>query len=210
MKLGTIATFTGGALYLVVGILLLTSGSASAHNVGTKKQISIKFGVDTSDPANPILVVKEQDVDNCTDHPDFKGKGCFRLEKDTAGLIKFNFHGQASKDWALKQFTICRDPKITADTEVKIETSCNGELLSVDERLEFFIMDDKKGTTVLATPETGVIPLVGLPGNDLKKFYLVDQNTIKQTYFYNIEACETSNPTNCATLDPPVENTGRN
>jgi hypothetical protein len=86
--------------------------------------------------------------------------------------------------------------------------------LSVEERLEFFIMKDKKGTKVLDTPETGEISLTGLAGDDENpanptKFYLVDQNTIKQVYFYNIEACKTGS-SECVYLDPPVENEGRN
>lgn len=208
MKFKSVAAFAGGGLYLVVGTLLLASGSASAHNLGTKKQINIKFEVKSDESA---LVVDEQDVDNCTDHPSYngKGKGCFRLDKDAAGLIKFKF--KDSDKWTLKQFTICRDPNVTGETDEKIETSCNGDLLSIDERLEFFIMDDKKGTKVLHTPESGEVVLSELFDNGkLKQFYLVDQNTIKQAYFYNIQACKTDEPAKCATFDPPVENTGRN
>jgi len=211
MKIKSAAAFTGGALYLVVGTLLLASGSANAHNVGTKKQVVIKFKVGTNSEGNPALVVTKQDFNHCTNHPEYQDKGCFRLEKDTSGLIKFRLKKDDFDDgWTLRQFTICRDPNETDEAPGKIETSCNGSSLSIEERLEFFIMDDKRGTTVLPTPESGVVDLSTGLGNNLQEFYVVDQNTIEQVYFYNIQACKTGSPDPCVYLDPPVENTGRN
>jgi len=194
--------FAGGALFLVVSTLPLTSGSASAETI--KKEISITLQVNTDNPDKPVLVVSAQDVDNCDNHEFMGKKGCFKIGTKEIGLIEFKF--EASDQWSFEQFTICpvkdlKDPKIT--------TSCAGNL-SVLQRLEFFVTDDKQGTKVLTTSKKGVVNLLDLEQDNLKKFYLLDQNNTEQVYFYNIQACRTDDPAICATLDPPVENTGRN
>jgi hypothetical protein len=124
--------------------------------------------------------------------------GCFRIKKNNKGWIRFVFNGDAEQ-WVLNQFTLC-----PGDT--KIVDACLRDL-TLDEQMEFAVMNDPQGTNKLQPPPSGQVKLTGLVAGS-KEFYLFDQNTIEQTYFYNIKVCQQAAPTICLTLDPPVENKG--
>ena len=74
-------------------------------------------------------------------------------------------------------------------------------------------MNNPQGDEILRTPKSGQVDLTQLADDDnLRTFYLFDQNTIKRDYFYNIQVCKLeyeSEKKTCLTLDPPIENRGR-
>ena len=131
-------------------------------------------------------------------------KNCIKVKRGYAGLVAFTFDNQ-DEDWFLDQFTICRGLD-------KIKTKCEKDLTR-NERLEFFVMNNPQGDEILLTPKSGQVDLTQLADDDnLRTFYLFDQNTIKRDYFYNIQVCKLeyeSEKKTCLTLDPPIENRGR-
>jgi myo-inositol-hexaphosphate 3-phosphohydrolase len=142
--------------YLVVAIIAVLATLAAKSLLIDKKllldttqprarnEMTIEYAVN-ADETN--LEITAPDLDNCTNQG--VKSGCFRIKKKNTGLVKYEFN--ANDDWVLKQFTIC-------EGETKITTSCNTDL-TLDEKLEFFIMDDNTGQTVLLTPSTGVVDL---------------------------------------------------
>lgn len=167
-----------------------------------KEGITIEFKV--NDDENK-LEVTSPDFDNCNNG---SKTGCFRIKKLKSGLITFSFTDD-SNQWSLQQLTVCRG-------ETPITDSCADDL-TLDERLEFFVMNDDMGTNTLFTPATGEVDLtqLQLPAGS-NTFYLFDQNTIKRTYYYNIKVCRVDagentggGVKNCLTfIDPPIENKG--
>ena len=167
------------------------------------KDFTIAFQVSGNEDK---LEVTSPNLDNCKN----KGSktGCFRIKKLKTGLITFKFTDEDNK-WALQQFTVCRG-------ETPVTDSCTNDL-TLDERLEFIVMNDATGSKTLFTPASGEVDLtqLQLPAGS-STFYLFDQNTIKQTYYYNIKACRIDEEKNagedvkqCLTfIDPPVENKG--
>lgn len=129
-------------------------------------------------------------------------KNCIKIKKGFSGLIEYTFKNQ-DEDWFLDQFTICRGLD-------KITNKCDKDLTR-NERLEFFVMNNKQGDKILLTPASGQVDLTQLADDDNPRtFYLFDQNTIRRDYFYNIQVCKyESEKKTCLTLDPPVENRGR-
>jgi len=125
-------------------------------------------------------------------------KGCFKIKKKNAGEIKFNFTAP-DNNWQLTEFKICRD---TAKSGPKCD-------LTLWERLDFFASNDASGSSLYVTNGKGVIDLSSLPAGSTT-FYLFDQNSIKQDYFYSIKACKPGNVPACVDTDPPIENKGRN
>ena len=150
-----------------------------------------------------------------------KGKGCFKVNRGRSGRLKFQFN---ETGWQLTKFEICEGSSKPADT-------CS---LDVWERLEFAASDTRTGSNLFFTQGDGIIDLTQIkpkPGTDYSEFYLFDQNAIKKTYFYSIEACkktaaetETDESTDeavdaataravitstCYSTDPPILNGGR-
>jgi hypothetical protein len=159
-----------------------------------EKPIKIKFKVRGN--GDQGLQIDWQDRDDCESHG--HGIGCIKIDRGNYGLIEFTFIAEAP--WKLTQLTICKG---------STKDGCIANLEPV-EQLEFFVTNDRKlnGGTVLVLNNMGVIDLTKLAG-DIKTFYLYDQNTFTQTYFYNIVACtDPGDPKTCLTLDPPVENKG--
>lgn len=160
-----------------------------------KKEVIVKYKV--SEDASKLEVVSNDSGTCITDTK----KGCVKIKKSDTGLITYTFENDDNA-WVLRQFTICRG-------ETPITIKCGAEL-TLDEQLEFFVMSSSTGGTILLTPKSGEVKLTQLSGIEpLRTFYLFDQNTIKQNYYYNIQACNTETEV-CLTLDPPVENRGRN
>jgi len=179
----------------VIGTLIAVNVLNLATVSRVKKNVTIEYEVNA---AADKLEITAPATNDCSGPPK---KGCFKIDKNNKGDIKFVFN-DANDEWILKQFTIC-----AGDT--KITDVCSSEL-TLDQRLEFFVMDDATGSTILLTPASGKVDMTKLPVG-LKTFYLLDQNTIDQKYFYNIKVCPKADPDEddkCLTLDPPIENKG--
>lgn len=125
-------------------------------------------------------------------------KGCFKIKKKNLGEITFNFTAP-DENWQLTEFKICKG----AD---KSSLDCK---LTLWERLEFFGSQDILGTDLFVTKMGGGIDLTSLPAGSTT-FYLFDQNSVKQEYFYSIKVCSVSNTLNCIETDPQIDNKGRN
>lgn len=125
-------------------------------------------------------------------------KGCFKIKKKNSGEIRFNFTAP-DDNWQLTEFKICKGTD-------KTSLDCN---LTLWERLDFFASNDDLGTSLFVTDNSGSIDLESLPAGSTS-FYLFDQNSIKQEYFYRIEACHPTNVPNCIYTDPLIDNKGRN
>jgi len=191
-----LALILGVAVLSVVATYISITFGFSLYDTSKpkgKKDIAIEFEVNSD---GNMLEITSPLSNNCKAANSNK-KGCFKIKKNKTGLVTFKF--TADEAWELKQFTICQG-------DTKIKDSCGSDL-NLDQRLEFFIMDDAKGSNILVTPASGEIDLSSFPAAaGLREFYFFDQNTIRQDYFYNIEAC---NGGDCIYLDPPVENKGR-
>jgi hypothetical protein len=192
MNTKRLLSVTGVAIASIAGTLLVNQaifapGWAMAR---TKNNLDIQYQVNSGETELEITAPLSN---NCTNNSG--KKGCFKIKKNKTGLIKFTF--TADDEWYLTQFTVCKG-------NTKITDAC-GANLNLDERLEFFVMDDAAGSNIFVTPASGQVDLTQL-GADARVFYLLDQNTIKQEYFYNIQACKS--PSECLTFDPPVENKG--
>ncbi|MGA9573051.1 MAG: hypothetical protein WBS20_03785 [Lysobacterales bacterium] len=191
---------------LLVGVAVLAAGatyfttvakiSSDSDPTGPKDKEGLTIRYKINDALDGLEIVSNNGKWPCTRGEN--KKGCFKIKKSDAGLITYTFDNTDSA-WTVKQFTICQ-------SETPITNSCD-EDLTLDEQLEFFVMDDTTGTKILLTPKSGKVVLSPL-GDGLRTFYLFDQNTIKQDYYYNIEVC--SEAGSCLYLDPPVENKGRN
>jgi hypothetical protein len=155
--------------------------------------LTINYGVNAEGNQLEITANDSEKCDGSTKN------GCFKIKKSKAGLIKFVFTN--ADTWELTQFTICQGT-------TPIEDTCKVDL-TLDEQLEFFVMDDSSGTTILLTPKSGQVDLTQIQdGDNAGTFYLFDQNTIDREYYYNIRACPADGGT-CVYLDPPIENKGR-
>ena len=130
-------------------------------------------------------------------------KGCFKVTKKNSGDITFLFT-DPSKAWQLTEFKICKGA--TKDNQV-----CG---LGLWERLDFFVSKGAPWTDIYNTDSNGIIDLTAIkPGvvdSGPTEFHLLDQNSIKNQYFYTIKACKTTDKTDCITTDPEIDNKGRN
>lgn len=197
MNIRKISEWAVIAIVTVIVTLIATNQVLTTTVKRDKKAIAIEYEV--NDDATQLVITAPL-TDNCSGG---NKTGCFKIEKSKTGMVSFVFN-DAKDEWILKQFTLCAG-------NTKITDACSSDL-TLDERLEFFVMDDATGTTTLLTPASGEVELSLLPVG-LKTFYLLDQNTIDQEYFYNIEVCPKAAPDDadkCLTLDPPIENKGLN
>jgi hypothetical protein len=188
------------------GVIVLTSGVALISIIATLYLTADRFPPTTTagpkTPDKPIVDFKVADgldkleitapVAGCTK------KGCLKIKPKNAGEITFNFTAP-DNDWQLTEFKICKGTD-------KSSLDCN---LTLWERLDFFASNDGLGTSLLVTNIGGGIDLTSLPTGPTT-FYLFDQNSIKQEYFYRIKACNPSNNPTCIETDPPIVNKGRN
>ena len=159
------------------------------------KPVAIHFKVND---AETELEVTSTDPSGCKDDKGEK-PGCFKIKNKKTGLIKYEFAAPAY--WELKRFLICQ-----RTTEITQAEPCDVDL-TLNERLEFSVMEKEDGGKILVTPASGVVDLTQLPdGAALRTFYVFDQNTIRSRYVYSIVACDGAN---CIGLDPPVDNKGR-
>jgi len=197
MNIRKISEWAVIAIVAVIVTLIATNQVLTTTVKRDKQGIDIEYKVNA---AADKLEITLPATDNCNGGAK---TGCFKIKKNKKGWIKFVFNGDAEQ-WVLNQFTLC-------PTDTKIGDACPRPL-TIDEQLEFFVMDDPQGTMILPVPASGQVGLAPLPAGS-KTFYLFDQNTIEQMYFYNIRVCTVPDPNipqKCLTLDPPIENKGLN
>ncbi len=180
------------ATYFVSHVVMKSSVDTTKAKV--KEPVAIHYDVKTTDP-RALEIKSNSNIYPCSRS---NNSGCFKIKRPKTGVITFTFDN-AEPAWELKQFTICQGG-------TPIKNSCIKDL-TLNEQLEFFVMDDSTGTTILLTPKSGEVDLVPL-GDALRTFYLFDQNTIKQDFYYSIKACN-KDTDECLNLDPPIENKGR-
>lgn len=187
------------------GVLVLTSSVALISIIAT---FLLTGGVSPPVPAGPKIPDKpvvDFEVATGLDKleitfPDSgcTKKGCLKIKNKNSGEITFNFTAP-DDNWQLTEFKICKGTD-------KSNLDCN---LTLWERLDFFASNDDSGTSLFVTNIDGSIDLTSLlPGS--RTFYLFDQNSIKQEYFYRIKACNPDNDPICIETDPPIVNKGRN
>jgi len=170
---------------------------------------TIKFEVvGPEDPEDPedkgsLAITAQTSGSNCNN----PNRGCFKVKKGKTGIITFKF--TAPDVWKLAKFEICKD---TPDDKQSDDLSCNLELW---EKLDFFVSPDSGGSDILLTNSDGSIDLTALSRDgsttNPREFYLLDQNAIKNQYFYRITACkDVEDWATCISTDPEVDNRGRN
>jgi|GEM_PF-2329649 len=123
-------------------------------------------------------------------------RGCFKVKKNQRGGIIYKFAGESG--WVLESFQICKG--------IAKNKNCSPANLPSG---EFMIAANSFATTLYAPDDDGSINLTGLPVNTdgSVDFYLFDENSTEEDYFYSIEACHETLP--CIWTDPPIINRGR-
>jgi hypothetical protein len=182
----------------------ITGGLSLLSTKDPKTPQPLAFVLEPTEKKGDVASHKRLDISS-PDKKTCQGKrpqGCFKIFKNRTGMLHYKLKQSAIDDhWVLTRLTIC-----PGTTEITDTCGVNVSL-TLDERLEFFAMDDKTGTEILITPANGQIDLAGDLSATLTEFYLRDQNTIQRKYFYNIQACK---GVDCRwIIDPPVDNDGR-
>lgn len=121
--------------------------------------------------------------------------GCLNFQPDEFGEVKFKLNGpSAHQPWVFISMQIC---KLNGDVQ-----DCN---LDLWDRTQFPVKN-KAGDKFLIPDEQGKVDLTVFGDDDV--FFLVNQNTVAQHYYYSVYVCR-SGTNVCSTADPPVENGGR-
>ena len=124
-------------------------------------------------------------------------RGCLKIKRGKRANIGFKLHDDDSAEWSFKEFSICKgDTKSTGPCK-----------LIRAERRDFDARALKDSDEYFAPDKAGIIDLTQLSPN-LTQFVLHIENSIRQDYFYNIEACR-NDGTKCVSLDPVMRNRGR-
>ena len=190
-KQGVLALTSGVAVISILATMYIVGSVSPPSGPKTSDEHVVEFHVENI--ANPSkLEITTAAASSCAK------KGCFKIKKKNVGEIKFIFTAP-DNDWQLTEFNICRNT-------AKSGSDCD---LTLWERLEFFASNDASGSSLYVTNGKGSIDISSLPAGSTT-FYLFDQNSIKQDYFYHIKACNPNNVPECITTDPAIENKGRN
>lgn len=189
----------GVALVSVLAtITVISRAPQSAQNLHTsnhKGRHDMEFKV--ADNLQELVFTSEP---RCKKRMKKKGKpgirGCFKVDKKQRGVIHYKFTGKTG--WSLQEFKICKG--------FSKNRVCSPADLPVQ---EFRIAASKKATQMFGPNDDGSIDLSQLPAssNGSVDFYLFDENTVKQDYYYSISACPTTTGT-CIWTDPPIVNRG--
>ena len=165
---------------------------------------TIEFEVVGPEDKESLAITTQTSGSNCNNPK----KGCFKVRRGKTGIITFKF--TAPDVWKLAKFEICKGT-VENDSDKK-GLDCD---LGLWEKLDFFVSPDSRGSDILLTNSDGSIDLTALSDEDSttnpREFYLLDQNAIKNQYFYSITACtDVNDPTTCISTDPAIDNKGRN
>jgi hypothetical protein len=128
---------------------------------------------------------------------DRKLPGCLSIRRGYQADIGFRLHSDDVADgWVLTEFRICKGKKKPPEDE-----DCKTIRA---ERREWDASISKTSDKLIHLDKNGIIDLTKLSLN-LTQFVLHDQNSHRQDYFYNIEACKGSV---CVDFDPGARNGG--
>lgn len=118
---------------------------------------------------------------------------CVGVPEGNTAEISFQLKGW--KDWNFTQMQLVAEPYDKLNF---------GEQKNFDEdmRMDFYVYIDGEKRE---PNSNGIIDLTGK--EDGRNFTLHDNNIVKKTYHYQIQACLT--PENCESTDPKIENEGR-
>lgn len=135
-------------------------------------------------------------------NPNCKGasgvtKGCLVTGQEDISFAKFELQGSGQYD--LTRLWLCDSKEKPTRLEPKHPIAFDCELLG-DRASEFLVI---VGGTVLKPNADGEVVL----GDDVREFFLLNQNRFEGEYFYLIEACP--NNGDCTVLDPRIRNGGR-
>jgi len=120
--------------------------------------------------------------------------GCLRIKRGNRANIEFRL---ADADWYFKELSLCKGT-------TKPTAACS---LKRHERRDFDARASKSAKPFFTPDPDGNIDL-GQVGTKPTKFVLHIENSIRQDYFYNIEACNDL-LAKCLSLDPRIKNRGR-
>ncbi len=190
-------------LILIVGATVLT---ACGTQIGELKpeDTSVFNYIDKNSGFHGLVInVSEDEAKLEISKPGIKAcigniNGCLNLRVGSRLNIGFKLADvDIADDWYFKEFSVCKG----AD---KPSSDCTLERY---ERREFDIRASKKADDYFAPGVDGKIDL-GQVGSDPTQFVLHIENSIRQNYFYNIQACNEAKA-KCLNLDPRITNRGR-
>lgn len=181
----------------VSSVLLATIGIAltGCESVLTPEQVD--FNSDRTvilevDESVPALSIKTSNGTNC------RGRGCLSSPRNTTLRAKFTLY--QSDGWHFSRFELCKGNN-------KASRKCD---LTEFNRLEFAAQSVNDGP--LAVPgKSGIIELSDLGvGDGLHEFFIYNQNSAKQNYYYRVQVCQDAVLSNCIwNEDPEWPNRGR-
>lgn len=180
-------------LVLVASIFLASCQHRQivSKSTGTLVKQTVKLHV----VGNPKEIkVKTPGMANCKAAS--PANGCIAIGRRETGLITFEL--KTSPDWYFNEFEICPGGTKPLGT-------CS---LENWQRAEFFATDGT-ASSLLFPDGDGIIDLTKL-SSSLTKFYLFDYNSAAQDFFYRIKVCNDNASPSCLSLDPEIQNKGRN
>jgi hypothetical protein len=178
---------------VVVGVPIIALGILGAFGiVVTKNPIPQKAGVNLTIENNMLVISGSSGQSgNC---PPPVQTGCVRVSKWRRAHITFELVDM--DDWAFSELQLVAEASANTKLDFGSQSGFTQDMID-----DFYVhIDGKK-----VHPDTnGIINLGGLNRGD--KLKLIDRNDFKQTYTYQIKACES--PNNCKETDPKVVNEG--
>jgi hypothetical protein len=191
---------------LLTGGFMVALGGCAAY--GGKHDFKIGFQttqakISVIDEGLKVTLIPERQCRNS------KAQNCIQVPKDDVAKIDFELHESA--DWYFTKFTMY---PVATSTEKDI---CNEEriegapacYLSLWQRVEFgAIKRDDPNSQVLVPGPDGIIDLTNFDKNGVQAFSILNQNLLRQEYFYTVDVCM-EGLTNCKPLDPPLKNDGK-
>lgn len=172
----------------VIGVVLVTGCKhVGVMGVVNKPDIIININAGVPNivtPGNP----------NCTRTNPIP-PGCLNFQQDEFGEVKFELNGPSGpQPWVFVSIQICKLNGGVRDCELDLWDRIQFPIRNVD------------GDKFRIPDENGKVDLTFIGGDD--KFFLVNQNTVVQDYYYSVYLCR-SGTNVCGTADPPIENGGR-
>ena len=194
-------------LLLILSITILT---ACGPQMGELKREDLMVIGSLESISHPVLVLKVDadekhllvDADKNPLCDESERKGCLYIRRGRQANIEFKLDdADITANWVFSEFSICK-----GKTKPDPTKTCKAIRA---ERREFDASVSKESDKLVHVNEFGIIDLTEL-GSSLTSFILHDQNSTRQDYFYNIEACKTgTTPLKCVKLDPVMRNKGR-
>ena len=183
-------------LVLVVCVSLLSAcvqEPVSVTDVKKAKVWKIKLLV-TGNPGNAAMKVNTGAMNGCIN----SNSGCMIFTKEEFGVITFDMSGNDS-GFHVTELKLCKGatPPAPLDADCKLDNNAN-DFYAVTPDGDVKIPDEDTGKVEWSYDDA------------IKSFVLGDQNSLPQTYYYLVVACDGADPatSNCVTADPPLDNKG--